>query len=136
MARPCSVCTNPARDAIEQDILDLRSSNRAIARRFSLSRWSVDRHARNHLGPLIAAHRDRYEHKVRSGLDRAAEKVGRFANEHVDHLLAIGLPADPQRRWSGKAMRARQRLIDIGFGMPSAGGRRRARCGSCGAALP
>jgi hypothetical protein len=127
MPRCCSVCAKPERELIDQELLQLRVSNRAIARRFCVSRWSVDRHGRNHLGPLIEANRARYEERVREGLDQAAGKVGRFLNAEVDRLLTIALPLDPSRRWSGKASRARQKLMDIALG----GTVRKHQCREC-----
>jgi hypothetical protein len=118
MAKSCAVCASPAREVIDRHLLDLSCSNRAIARRFSVSRWSVDRHVRNHLQPLIEANRARYERRIGDRLDEAADKIGRFATAEVDRLLTIGLDPDPRRRWSGKAMRARHRLWEIALGAP------------------
>jgi hypothetical protein len=77
----------------------------------------VDRHARNHLGPLIAENRGRHQQKVEAAFASATERLVQYANRHIDRLFALAEPTDPQRRWSGKAMRARHRLMDIALGM-------------------
>lgn len=49
MARPCTVCNHPEREAIERALVDTPKQFRLIASRFSLGPKSVERHANAHL---------------------------------------------------------------------------------------
>ena len=53
MARPCSVCASPAREAVERDLLAGRPVIR-IAAETGLAATSIRRHRDKHLGPKLA----------------------------------------------------------------------------------
>jgi hypothetical protein len=53
MARPCTVCASPNREAIDEALVEGRAHTR-IAAEYDVDRSSVRRHAQNHL-PIVLA---------------------------------------------------------------------------------
>lgn len=72
----CKVCSHPERPEIDE-ALAAGQAHRAIARRFGVTRDSIDRHAANHLTPALVRLRERREER---GAARVVDRVSRLAN--------------------------------------------------------
>ena len=74
MGRVCTVCSHAQAKAINAALLGGGESQRAIARRFGISRWALGRHFKNHLpAALLKAHAAQEELSADNLLAHVAE---------------------------------------------------------------
>lgn len=92
MARPCTVCNHPEREAIERALVDTPKQFRPIAARFSLGPKSVERHSNSHMT---------------DGLKSAITKHVRIADEtrEMDVIATLNRCADRAERMLDAAYR-------------------------------
>jgi hypothetical protein len=94
MARTCTVCRSPERDAIDHALL-AGASIRDIAGQFRLSKTAVARHKAEHLGKVLAeaeahqaARADSLLEKLQA-LEAEAARLGKLAERSKDYRGAL-----------------------------------------------
>ena len=87
MARPCTVCRHPEREAIDKAIVG-GEAFRNVAERFGTSVASLSRHRAKHLPPLILEARQAQERAHAEGLQTQAEGQRARRRAHAFDVLA------------------------------------------------
>ena len=95
MARRCTVCSHPERDAIDRAIVDGQPI-RAIARQFGISKDAVYRHSLRHLPETV-----RNAHALREAkhADELLDRVETLVSE-AEGLLTFGKDKEQAKAWS------------------------------------
>lgn len=96
MAAPCSVCTHPARAAIDEAVTSNRGTMRGIARQHGIGPDALERHAKRHLpGALVLASKAREATRADDLLEllrqayRDAKRLQKKAEAEKDYRCAI-----------------------------------------------
>jgi hypothetical protein len=74
MSRQCTICVHPDRASIDSE-LTRGTPSRALAERFGVSASAVQRHARRHLSPALAALKSEEQAKAKASLLERIESV-------------------------------------------------------------
>ena len=81
MPQACRVCNHDERDTIDARLVE-GFSKRSIARQFGLSRYSLERHAENHLsGALVAVREHERAATLLERVETLVERLERLADD-------------------------------------------------------